>query len=400
MRRDTVVPGALKIVRSAALFAGSAVLAQSQAPPPSPKIFNAPHALPLTEFYSTPAPLPDGNPGELIRAEQSYDYNLSYEVSTFRMLYHSLSPQGEDVAVSGVVIVPHGAPPEGGWPIVAWAHDFKGSARQCAPSLRKNLNEGPILSMYTGLGYAVVASDYAGLGTSFPHAALDLQSNARDVIYSVRAARAAIPELGTRWVAAGYSEGALVAAGLAEAESEIGDLNYLGAVAISGVAEPEELFAHLALGPEHSMLVFLAQGIKTVYPEFRVEGMLTEKGMRLYQYTSDSCQARLGPEAAGQEMLKAGWENNTYVKKFFARNSLGRQPARGPLLVIHGETDAQVPLALAADTVARLCEQKDRVLFVKYSSPNESSVLGNSVSEQVSWIRARFSGLPAPGNCP
>ena len=86
--------------------------------------------------------------------------------------------------------------------------------------------------MYAGLGYAVVVSDYAGLGTSFPYAALDLRSNALDVIYSVPAARAAVPGLGTRWVAAGHSQGALVAVGLAEAEREIGDPNYLGAVAI------------------------------------------------------------------------------------------------------------------------------------------------------------------------
>ena len=42
------------------------------------------------------------------------------------------------------------------------------------------------------------------------------------------------------------------------------------------------------------MLVFLAAGIKTVFVEFRVEDMLTEKAMRLYQYISHSCEARLG----------------------------------------------------------------------------------------------------------
>jgi hypothetical protein len=394
------VAGALKILGAAALFTGFAVLAQGQPPPPSQKIFHAPQALPLTEFYATPDPLPGGKPGELIRFESFYDYNLSYEASTFRILYHSRSPHGEDVAVSGVVIVPDGTPPAGGWPIIAWAHDFKGSARQCAPSLLKNLNDGPILSMYAGLGYAVVVSDYAGLGTSFPYAALDMRSNTLDVIYSIPAAHAAVPELGTRWVAAGYSQGALVAVGLAEAGSEIADPNYLGAVAISGVAEPQEMFVRLAMGPDHSMLVFLAKGIKTVFPAFRVEEMLTDKAIRLYQYIIHSCQARLGPVPAAQEMLKPGWENNAYVKEFFARNSLGRKPARGPLLVISGETDADPSLALAAHAVARLCEQKDRVLFVKYPGPNASAVLGNSVSEQVSWIRARFSGLPAPGNCP
>jgi len=45
------------------------------------------------------------------------------------------------------------------------------------------------------------------------------------VIYSIPAARAAVPQLGTDWVAAGYSQGGLVAVGVAEAEREIGDPN-------------------------------------------------------------------------------------------------------------------------------------------------------------------------------
>jgi pimeloyl-ACP methyl ester carboxylesterase len=254
--------------------------------------------------------------------------------------------------------------------------------------------------MIAGLGYVVVATDYAGLGTSFPHASLDIRSNALDVIYSIPAARASLRQLGTKWVAAGYSQGALVAVGVAEEGSEIGDPNYLGAIAISGAAEPQEIFERLARGPAYSMLVFLAQGIKTVFPEFRVEDMLTDKAMLLYQYINHSCEARLGPETATNEMLKPGWETNPYVKQFFTRNMLGRKPARGPLLLISGETDPDVPSALTTTAVARLCKQKDRVLFVKYPGLNASAVLGNSVSEQISWTRARFAGLPAPGNCP
>jgi hypothetical protein len=50
--------------------------------------------------------------------------------------------------------------------------------------------------------------------------------------------------------------------------------------------------------------------------------------------------------------------------------------------------------------VARLCKQKDRVLFVGYPGLSASAVIGESVSEQISWIRARFAGVPAPSNCP
>jgi pimeloyl-ACP methyl ester carboxylesterase len=385
---------------AAVLLTSVAVSAQAQAPPPPPRSHHAPRTLPLGKFYETPEPLPAGKPGELIRSEQAYEYHLSYEASTFRILYHSLSAQGKDVAVSGVVLVPDGTPPAGGWPVVAWAHDFTGSARQCAPSLLKNLNEGPLLSMYASLGYAVVASDYAGLGTNFPHAAYDTRSNAMDLIFSIPAARAALPQLGKKWVVAGYSQGASVAVGVAEAVGEMGDPNYLGAVGIAGIAEPGEMFERFARGPGHATLAFLAQGVKAVYPAFRIEEMLAEKAIPLYQYINFACEVGSGPRVAANEMLEPGWENNLNIKKFWERNRLGGRPAHSPLLVISGEADTTVPAALTASAVSQMCQQKDRVLFVKYPGLNESAVLGNSVSEQISWIKARFSGLPAPSNCP
>ena len=254
--------------------------------------------------------------------------------------------------------------------------------------------------MYTGLGYAVVASDYAGLGTRFPHAALDARSNALDVIYSVSAARAALPQLGSKWVVLGYAQGAFVAAAVAEAESDIVDRDYLGAIAISGVADPQEFFERLARGSSYPLLVFLAQGTKTVFPEFQLDEMLTDKAMRLYEYVGHACDARSGPVPPANDMVKPNWQNNSYLKQFFARNAPVQRPASGPILLISGDSDPDVPSSLTAKIMTRLCDQKDRVLFVKYPGIAGSAVLGNSVSEQVSWIRARFSGLPAPGNCP
>lgn len=74
---------------------------------------------------------------------------------------------GHDVLASGVVIVPYGNPPAGGWPIVVWAHGTSGVGRPFAPSLMKHLYyhwEG--LLQWPLLGHAVVAPDYAGLGTA------------------------------------------------------------------------------------------------------------------------------------------------------------------------------------------------------------------------------------------
>jgi hypothetical protein len=355
--------------------------------------------LPVTKFYDTPDSLPSGQPGELIRSEPFYEYLLPYTISAVRILYHSRSPQDKDVAASGVVLLPRGTAPPGGWPIIAWSHDLTGSARQCAPSLLKTLNEGPLLSMYVGLGHAVVVSDYAGLSTNFPYAVLDVPSNAQDVINSVAAARAALPQLGSKWLVAGYAHGSRVAVGVAEALPKNSNKEFLGAIGIVGVANPPEFFDHLAQAPSNPMLISLAQGVKNQHPEFRLDDMLTGKGITLYKILADSCEAPSEQVPDSNELLKPGWQNNPYIKDFFSRNALGRKPAFSPLLLISGETGGDVPASLTDALVGRLCQQKDLVLFVNYPGLNPSAVLGNSVGEQVSWIRARFSGQPAPSNC-
>src|SRR5258708_37013404 len=99
-------------------------------------------------------------------------------------------------------------------------------------------------------------------------------------------------------------------------------------------------------------------------------------------------------------MFERGWENYPSGKEFFCRKAPGRKPARGPLLVISGEGDPEAQSALTETVVARLCKQKDRVLFIKYPDLKARAVIGESVSEQISWIRARFAGLPVPSSCP
>src|ERR1700675_2280581 len=364
----------------------------------SPKGFHPSSTLPLTSFYDTPHPLPIGKPGELIRSEPINQYSLPYELSAWRILYHSRALSGEDVAVSGVVLVPDGKPPAGGWPVIAWAHEFRGTARQCAPSLMKNLGAGPILAMYANLGYAVVATDYSGLGADSGKMLLDMQSNALDVIYSVAAARAAVKEIGPKWIALGPFEGGLAA--LAVAESEVRDPNYLGSIATSGVADAQEEYQHFAQGSSSSnrMLLVLASTVKALYPEFQVSDMLKDTALPAYQRVAQTCGGQTEPEFTN-DMLKPGWEDNRFVKEFFSRNTPGQKPARSPLLVISGEADPAVPAEMTGKTVARMCRQGSRILFLKYPDLDASAAIGASVADQISWIKARFAGYVAPGNC-
>ncbi len=140
------------------------------------------------------------------------------------VLYTSRSPQGERIAVSGSISIPKGKAPKGGWPVITWAHGTTGVADVCAPSRNNNASPAkdyisyinPILSDWLKAGYAVMRTDYEGLGTPGPHPYLIGKSEARSTLDIIRAARQFDPAIGKRYVIAGHSQGghaALFAAG-------------------------------------------------------------------------------------------------------------------------------------------------------------------------------------------
>jgi hypothetical protein len=353
--------------------------------------------LPLTKFYDVPDPLPRGKPGDLIRSAEFDGYNLPPEVNALRFIYHSQTAAGADVAVSGVILFPDAKPPAGGWPIIAWAHSWMGVARSCAPSLARNLQHGPFLAMYVHLGYAVVATDYAGLGTASRSAFADTSSNASDVIYSVAAARHALAQLGSRWIAMGTGEGGIAVVSLDEIESGLHDPNYLGSVAISHLGDMQSLYASES-ALTYKMPLFLAYGIKTAFPQFNVSDILTPEAMSFYDRIGQGCDERgEQSETSGNTVLKPGWKTNSFVRKYFERNRLGLQPASAPMLVIASEDDPKIDET--AKIITRLCKARDKVKFEKIPESDLGRVIGDSARDQMAWVQSRFANAAPRDNC-
>jgi hypothetical protein len=351
--------------------------------------------LPLTTFYDTPVPLTTGKPGDLIRWQPFDEYDLPDGVSARRILYHSVAATGEDIAASGVVLIPGGDTPKGGWPIIAWAHPFIAVARPCAPSLRRDLGSGSVLSMYVNLGYAVVAPDYAGFGTDFRNAGFDLPSNGMDVINAVKAARKAVPQLGARWIAIGEGNGGASAISAAERQTQDGD--YLGSVSISGTLDLKAAMDELTHGAWSDDLASFAYGIKTVYPAFRLEDMLAAKGLARYEVATPKCSSpALSPQLSATELLKADWAGTKFVQDFFRRNTLGLKPANVPVLIISAENSKN---SVDARMASRMCGQKDHLDFVTYPSVDANDLIGTTIATQMAWIKARFDGRMTPDTC-
>jgi hypothetical protein len=364
----------------------------------APAVRNRLRTFPI-KFYDT-SRLTPGKPGELIRSEEFYQYDLADGVLATRILYHSRSASGQDVPVSGAVLYPDTKPPARGWPVIAWAHSLDGVARQCAPSLTRNIQHGPFLSMYVNLGYAVVATDYAGLGADGRNAFADAESNATDVIYSVPAARAAVHGLSERWLALGIGQGGPAVVAVAELENDLRDPNYVGSLAVSGLDDPEIRYRAATPPMFYDLPLFLAFGIKSDYPEFEVKDLLTPQGMTLFPRVEQSCaDPLLEAKRSPSEMLNPNWADNKFVKLYLSRSTLGERPAARPLKVISSEIDSKTPIRMTEQVVARMCKEGDQVDLEKLPHSEPSSVFGDSVRDQIAWIQSRFAGRQAENNC-
>jgi pimeloyl-ACP methyl ester carboxylesterase len=362
--------------------------------------------LPITDFYSTPANLSATKPGDLLRKESFTGYALPKGATAVRILYHSLDATGVDVVTSGVVLIPAGSPPPQGWPVIAWAHGTSGVARLCAPSIMKDVYYGDEgLMPMVAAGFAVVATDYHGLGTEGTHQYVNKTAQAHDVIYSIPAARKAVGSLGAKWVADGHSQGGLAAWGVAEEERDLKDPDYLGAVSVAGVVRESEFFNHLSNTPGVGFyLAFMAAGIHARYPEFNPRELLSDSVLAHYtDVTTKGCfyygYATYAAAPAGTS-LRPGWNQSPWVHRFFEGNAPANKPIGGPLFVIAGEADQTVPIEGVRDAIKQMCATKQQVIFRSYPGLDHDPTMEKSTPDQLKWIRARFAGKPAASNCP
>lgn len=363
-------------------------------------------ALPLTRFYDPPA-LDGRTPGTLLRSEPFDGYSLPPGAHAVRILYVSRALSGARDAVSGVVLIPAGPTPHGGWPVIAWAHGTSGVARMCAPSLMKDVEYGSEgLMPMVAAGFAVIATDYAGLGTPTPHQYDDKIPQANDVVYSVPAGRAAVPSLGRRWVAIGHSQGGVAVWGVAELEAKFEDPGYAGAISVAGDMDFEGFEAHDARDfatITNMYWPFTAFGIKAAYPSFDVARMLspamlaryddvTTKGCWYYAYAA---AAEIGRQAA----VRAGWNEARELASYNRDSYSADRPIRGPLMVLAGDDDASVNFINIEAGVARACRHHLPIEFVHRAGLDHDPLMDKTIRLQLDWARARLEGRPWRGNC-
>ena len=369
---------------------------------------------PTADFYDVPDPLPAGEPGEPIWAER---VAAPAGAIAWRVLYHSRSVRGEDIAVSGLVVAPSSPPPEGGFPVLAYAHGTTGLADTCAPSRdARPLGEAddevgsfPLPALWEA-GWVVAATDYEGLGTPGRHPYLVGESEGRGVLDSVRAARA-LPEAqaGARSVVVGVSQGGHAALFTGEiAPAYAPDAGLVGVVALAPGAELAH--AALLLTGDESVVGFgvaIAAGFAAADPDIDLSSVLTERALERLDVVDSGCidDVLATFEGPAERTLRLEHLLHPPWPGLLEANTPGRVPTSVPVFVGQGEADALVIPELTDALVARLCALGNDVTYRRYPGASHGAIVEAARDDALSWIAARFEGKPSgvgtdAGDCP
>jgi fermentation-respiration switch protein FrsA (DUF1100 family) len=345
-----------------------------------------------------PSPLRPGRPGEVIRVES---VAAPPGARAWRVLYHSRSIDGRDIAVSGLVAAPEDPAPDGGYPVVAWAHGTTGLADKCAPSRDVEHGRLPLPELWLQ-GYVVAATDYEGLGVPGIHPWLVGESEARGALDAVRAARLLDGvDAAKRTVLYGHSQGGHAALFAGQiARSYAPDLDLRGVVAAAPASELARAAGSLRGGPFFGYVVAAAVGFSAVYPEVELDDVLTPSALADLGVVKTSCieDVFLAYDRPPGEVLRGNPFERAPWPALLARNSPGAVASKAPILLVQGDLDEQVPADLTRILRGRLCRLGDTVELRMYAT-SHGGVVDASYADVLTWMDERFAGRPARRSC-
>lgn len=339
---------------------------------------------------------------------------LPSAASTQLITYVSENAEGEPIVVSGTVAIPSTPAPEGGYPVISWAHGTSGFADACAPSL--DTVGGPVhdyfslatdyLDSWVAQGYAVVQTDYEGLGTPGGHTYLNGTSEANTVTDIVRAARQLEDPIGTDWVVMGHSQGGQATLFAAQdGPDRAPELTLKGAVAMApgGAAIPSLLQA-LAAGAEvpevaGSFLPVILLGAQAGDPSIDPETLLTETAQPLLTTARTGCLAQLGAaEQVPSDQLIRPDADLAPVLGYLSKQNPGAVTPQVPTMIAQGSADAVVSQPEVDGVVAELCEVVP-VDYRVYEGQDHRGAITASTEDTAAFVAAVMAGEETASTC-
>lgn len=326
---------------------------------------------------------------------------LPAPVKAWHLLYRSTSATGKANAVSGTLLVPLTPWLSGPRPLISYAVGTHGLGDQCAPS---NLmahgieNESALLAQAISKGWAVVVTDYEGLGTPGTHTYAVGQSEGRAVLDAARAAfrvpGAGLSSSGPVGVF-GYSQGGQAAASAAELQGTYApELNVVGVAAGGVPADLNAVFRSNDGGAAFGLVLGAATGYAAAYPELPFASILNDRGRAAVAQVSQACTVELGAAAPFAHLSDfvtvpdpiqlPAWQSR------LASNYLGTVAPKAPVYLYHGTLDELIPFSVGEGLRDRWRAHGANVTWQEF--PLLEHILGVSIGGPVAmnWLGTHF----------
>ncbi|KAF5654326.1 Secretory lipase [Fusarium sp. NRRL 25303] len=380
-------------------------------------------------FWHLPQNVSTAKPGDILRWQDidattaGANWTIPAGASLSRFQYASEDVDGKIVAASAFLLIPY-APPNGAKRLrtLVWTHGTAGVVPICAPTNHRNLYydwQAPY--SFVQLGYAVVAPDYAGLGSTTPKGFQYVAgwTHAADVAFSVIAAKKRIGTLlSDEWMTVGQSEGGMAAWRVNERLALPGQEalkkagNFLGSVAIAPANRPTDLIDYLnsmpvsADGSANGLTAYLLPNIANLYPELHVEDYLTKTAIGRLTLIRQSCTYG-GYYAVGNMANEEFYKNSSWTKHpavaAWRKTYMGEGHWKlaAPLMIVQGVDDGIVPIKFTVEDYKKTCKEEpgSSVRFLTYAGQNHDSVTNSAQADYMSWVNDLFNGKKMKKGC-
>ncbi|WP_405497063.1 lipase family protein [Nocardia sp. NBC_00511] len=324
--------------------------------------------------------------------------------------YHSTTPAGQSIEVSGAVFLPAGQAPAGGWPLISLAHGTSGVVSACAPTNSPDLfGSAPAVAQLLARQHAVVMTNYQGLDGPGDAPYLDSASSGYNVLDAVRAAHAAGLPLAADTVLVGMSQGGRAAESAAEtAKSYAPELNIRGVVLLSPALELQfvNTLRDTELTPDqYLVLPYLVEAVRYGNPDYRYDQVIHGDLLNAAPRLESQCTGQITP--ADVALAQAATPDSArFVDQaaaqpfsdFQSRNNLPKSATTLPTYLARGDADQLVTTAWTTDAVAKMCALGTPVHDLVVPGGHDAPT---AVADQwLGWIDDLFTGKPIESTCP
>jgi hypothetical protein len=364
----------------------------------------------LSNFYRWPDKLP-ARPGVMLREEPfPAQREITDAAAAIRILYTSTDVRWKSgiIPVSGTLHLPKGDPPEGGWPLLAWEHGTLGVADSCAPSWAGHRpRDAAYIDAWLKHGFAVVSTDYQGLGGPGPHTYSIWEAEGRSVLDGVRAVTAAHKgKIANLVIISGQSQGSGAALGATRlAPTYAPDVELRASIATGIVSTFPDGPYHLPPAPQtpasayYTILAMIGGGLVDGAPP--PDSLVTERGRLLLEASRETCNTQIHKIEAQQNVTAANAFKAPEAVPPLMRHSTDMTPVRMPVPMFMGTGLADsllTPLRQYAAVVA-LCSAGSYVVWKTYSGVTHNGSVHAALADEFAFIDAALRGKPEPSNC-